>query len=906
MVLINLKKNKEVKKTREQVINEINALFADNNTKNINPLVLRTGILSIIESSLFSIDDVLDDLGDSSIKTINQLKLTQELNSKVSEEEFVNTVTTLATKNEVRDAVVGTNLLEPKANITEIKAITTPEKGDTHKANDTGHYWKYDDIITGINPYNPNKWIDIGIIIPSDTMLSGGTNKTGQQLDKEKLNISNYQENEITFSRFPVIQNIVLGIVYNWNNGGKETSTTYDTVVLPVKYGLKYYYENCVPFRCVEFSGIPGSGTYIASKDFNDYTPSSNLVKYISLSFKKTYNASYTNAVVYSEKSYMDYSNTTKNFSSINTSLNIIDKDLYNFTQAETKLDTILSSYVDINGAIVAGSATRYINVYKIEDSKERLIKGEMAGSGASIYGIYNSYDSSTKTLSGLVSKGQAAGTHININKYISFSVGTYYLAVCCLADYGDVSVLSLNHDSSKLDVLESIEKEMYVSDYSEKTTLNSKLTSKYISITGVLTSGADTRFINVYAVENGKNYKVIGKASGAGVAAVSLYKDAALTELIQVLDLAGTTTSFDKIYSLSMSVSNAFMALCGFSVYPIDLYNEKEITRFSKIEEEIEDIRDVITDDTIMEIGDSMATGISQKPDGSTIAIPITKFIQDEFNISCLNYGVGGENSTVITGRFGSIPLMVKPFTIPTDLTKTYIQIVDKDGTSQFPLQQGGIDSINPCYIEGVKGNITFERGSVPDPGDGSGGIDNQTVFWFQRLAIGEAKVINKISPITTYLFHSNTSRNTIPIIWMGTNDGVTSANYVQKTKDLITRIRSMIESLNPIQKQFIVIGTHQPSIADKSVYEGIESMMYQEFGYRYINIRKYLIENGLKDCGLTPNTRDLELIDLGVVPVSLRWNELTNHLIYDANVNVAKKLVIPRLQHFGILPYK
>lgn len=97
---------------------------------------------------------------------------------------------TLATKVELQDSVVGTNILGSKANVATIKSeVTTPSKGDTYKATDTGHYWKYNDVISETNPYDPNKWVDIGIVIPSNVMLNGGTTKTGAQLDTDIQNI---------------------------------------------------------------------------------------------------------------------------------------------------------------------------------------------------------------------------------------------------------------------------------------------------------------------------------------------------------------------------------------------------------------------------------------------------------------------------------------------------------------------------------------------------------------------------------------------------------------------------------------------------------------------------------------------------------------------------------------------
>lgn len=96
---------------------------------------------------------------------------------------------TLATKAELQDTVVGTNLLGSKANVATIKSeVTTPSKGDTYKATDTGNYWKYNDVISETNPYDPNKWVDIGAVIPSDVMLNGGSTKTGAQIINDTAN----------------------------------------------------------------------------------------------------------------------------------------------------------------------------------------------------------------------------------------------------------------------------------------------------------------------------------------------------------------------------------------------------------------------------------------------------------------------------------------------------------------------------------------------------------------------------------------------------------------------------------------------------------------------------------------------------------------------------------------------
>ena len=77
----------------------------------------------------------------------------------------------------LQNMVLGIILKGERENEATIKAISNPSKGDTYKAKDTGHYWCYDGT----------RWNDIGEVIPKDVMKSGGSEKTGQNLDDEKI-----------------------------------------------------------------------------------------------------------------------------------------------------------------------------------------------------------------------------------------------------------------------------------------------------------------------------------------------------------------------------------------------------------------------------------------------------------------------------------------------------------------------------------------------------------------------------------------------------------------------------------------------------------------------------------------------------------------------------------------------
>jgi len=106
----------------------------------------------------------------------------------------------------MQDQSLGMIVLGEKTNEAAIKAITNPNKGDTWKANDTGHYWIYTDTISDTNPYDPNKWSDIGTIIPSNviskddvqTVVNDSENPVSSNAVNSNLNILSGRINGIT------------------------------------------------------------------------------------------------------------------------------------------------------------------------------------------------------------------------------------------------------------------------------------------------------------------------------------------------------------------------------------------------------------------------------------------------------------------------------------------------------------------------------------------------------------------------------------------------------------------------------------------------------------------------------------------------------------------------------------
>lgn len=249
-------------------------------------------------------------------------------------------------------------------------------------------------------------------------------------------------------------------------------------------------------------------------------------------------------------------------------------------------------------------------------------------------------------------------------------------------------------------------------------------------------------------------------------------------------------------------------------------------------------------------------------------------------------NCGVGGENTINIASRQGGLPNIVKPFTIPANASKAEVKLTNIYGDSTGILLQGGsaLDpttdkyvmtaQINPCSINGVEGTLTYENGK----------------YYFSRSENGESVIVSRPTPLITYAMKS--MRDNINIIWIGTNGGFTTST------ELIECIDTMIDYMSPINKKYIVIGIHHLVSTVTETFEQLEKNMTLHFGRHYINQRKYVIEYGLSDAGITPTIEDTEAISQGKIPPSL----LSDVVHYnDKGYDIIANLVAERGKELG-----
>lgn len=250
------------------------------------------------------------------------------------------------------------------------------------------------------------------------------------------------------------------------------------------------------------------------------------------------------------------------------------------------------------------------------------------------------------------------------------------------------------------------------------------------------------------------------------------------------------------------------------------------------------------------------------------------------------INCGVGGENTINIASRQGGLPNIVKPFTIPANASKVEVKLTNIYGGSTGILLQGGsaLDpttgkyvmtaQINPCSINGVEGTLTYENGK----------------YYFSRSENGESVIVSRPTPLITYAMKS--MRDNINIIWIGTNGGFTTS------AELIECIEAMIDYMSPIKKKYIVIGIHHLVSTVTETFEMIEKNMAMHFGRRYINQRKYMIEYGLSDAGITPTVEDTTAISEDKIPPSLLYDTVHYN---DKGYNIIANLVVERGKELG-----
>lgn len=275
----------------------------------------------------------------------------------------------------------------------------------------------------------------------------------------------------------------------------------------------------------------------------------------------------------------------------------------------------------------------------------------------------------------------------------------------------------------------------------------------------------------------------------------------------------------------------------------------------------------------------DAIATDSSQKRIicwGDSLTGGWPTMLQDLVGESwtVFNAGVGGETVTSIAARQGAQVMLVNDITIPATTTPVLIAsgnggIPTSSGYGAHPMLQGGATTINPCTIAGISGNLTA---TFDD------GFTNRQYF-FTRLEAGDAVSITRPTPIITYA--SENLRGGTAVLYVGCNAG----GY-DTPEELVHLIRQMVEYGG--YDQYVVLA-YTKWRGTQELYAPFDKAFSLAFGRHFLNHRAYLTEYGLDDAGLFETAQDTLDIAAGMVPVSLRAD--------DVHFNDAAKAIIARL---------
>ena len=252
----------------------------------------------------------------------------------------------------------------------------------------------------------------------------------------------------------------------------------------------------------------------------------------------------------------------------------------------------------------------------------------------------------------------------------------------------------------------------------------------------------------------------------------------------------------------------------------------------------------------TIACFGDSLTNGVPVHPSKSYPS-KLQTLVGNKYQV--INYGIGGETAQSILGRQGAYPAVVSPFTIPAGTTPVDVTLKSIVDGSNIRWTQIVIDAmVNPVTINGIKGTIketTDDRGVYH--------------YTFTRSEAGDEVVIDRESLVKTT--PSEKDSDSIQIIWIGQN-GIWS-----NEDELVSMYRAAIRHMKT--DRYILIGLTSESESSRAT---LEKKMQLEFGEKYLNMRKYLVQYGLRDAGLTATSNDTTQISQGMVPESLRADDI------------------------------
>lgn len=248
---------------------------------------------------------------------------------------------------------------------------------------------------------------------------------------------------------------------------------------------------------------------------------------------------------------------------------------------------------------------------------------------------------------------------------------------------------------------------------------------------------------------------------------------------------------------------------------------------------------------------GDDMTAG--QGGTGTTYPKVVEKLLKSSnLNIPVLNMGIADESSLEVLGRCGAIPFVISEDMVlsgsgvlcPVKLSNSKNQPVN-------PLIHTKNPGVNPVKINGVEFTLF-------------GNIISSTDFSLNEYYLSARKPTKDFSVTKGTVIETEGSnyKDYINIICIGQHGGYNT------TTELVQQLNIFVNSLGKNKDKYLIL-SHIGS--DPKT----EEILQTNFKEHYVNVRDFLVKNGLSNLGMEPTDADKKDIAENKVPSALRHDE-------------------------------
>ena len=213
------------------------------------------------------------------------------------------------------------------------------------------------------------------------------------------------------------------------------------------------------------------------------------------------------------------------------------------------------------------------------------------------------------------------------------------------------------------------------------------------------------------------------------------------------------------------------------------------------------------------------------------------------------------------------------------------------ENGAAVSPLTGGG-EGVNNVTIGGIEGRLSIDSESYKQ--------HQTTRYYFSRLEPGTEVTVP--AGTTIYTSAHDEYKDYIHIVCIGTYGGFEHGDR-SGIDYLVYQTKQLLERQTHNTDRYIVLGL----CSYNGYWNGgslnldvLDSAMMQEFGSHYINVRKYLCEDGITDYHLDATKQDLSDAKNSVIPASFRSTTGISELNGKA-YELIGKLVFDRMDRLG-----